>query len=57
MKTLLIFIVALVAIYLIGAVGGFLIGLIFNGKFDQSKESVGRIAKRSFRWPLRILGR
>lgn len=54
MKTL---IVILAAVYLIISVLGCLIGLAFNGKFDKSKEPIGKIVKRSFSWPIDLLKR
>lgn len=57
MKGILILLIVILAIYLIVAIVGFLLGFAFNGKFDQSKQPIKKIAIRSFRWPLSLVGR
>lgn len=49
--------IVILAVYLIISVLGCLIGVAFNGKFDQSKEPIGKIVKRSFSWPIDLLKR
>lgn len=51
MKVLFIMLI----IYLVISLLLSLIGIIFNGAFDQSKESLLDVVGRAFKWPIGLL--